>query len=349
MLLCLALSFCTLSCAFSITIWLVLQLAHSNLMSIYKSCTFYCSYYFQLWSISFHMWCTSNPLSTNHIPCSLLCTICSLICNASLSCAFVELNVLKFCLASLSNPMSCTFDSHFWLDPLNLLSILAPLFYFFLAPFVHCFLAPRSCTLHFSFLLRPNMQVEIPSSCILSLFVYHMSCTINSFVYYLPCNFVLHLWSFLSFSVNSDVNPYIFHRCLLPLSHPSITFFAPPLACMFETYVQCVSPLSCNSFEPCHLSCTLSCTFSCTFECWAPIHMLYSSRSLCRMVMPICLRYTQYGLYVLSTGLAAAPMLLPNCFCHMCLRSTQCCHCIESWCQIAYAILSMIFVYYLLT
>ena len=33
-----------------------------------------------------------------------------LLCNAPLSCTFVESNVLKFCLASLPNPITCAFD-----------------------------------------------------------------------------------------------------------------------------------------------------------------------------------------------------------------------------------------------
>ena len=63
---------------------------------------------------------------------------------------------------------------------------------------------------------------------------------------------------------------------------------------------------------------------------------------MCRILTSACLRYTQYGLCVLPTGVAVAPMLtMLTLHCY-----TQYSHCVECWCQNAYAILSMVFVYY---
>ena len=126
-------------------------------------------------SISVHTSCTSNPLSTNHISCSLSCAFSSiyLICNTPLSCTFVESNVLNLCLECLSNPMSCTFDLHLWLAPLNPMASLALL---------SCFL---SCTFSYVVFLHFGLAHWFP-----------LSCTFDSYyVHNKTCNFVLILKS----------------------------------------------------------------------------------------------------------------------------------------------------------
>ena len=112
MLLCLALR--ALSCTFSYTSGLDLQfqLEHSNLMSTYKSCTFYCSFScrfeFYICPYVLHLKSFVNQSYMLQPVLSLLLILYAM----HLCLAPFKSNVLKFCLASLSKPMSCTFDLH---------------------------------------------------------------------------------------------------------------------------------------------------------------------------------------------------------------------------------------------
>ena len=146
-------------------------------------------------SISVHMFCTSNPLSTNHIPCSESympsLPIC-LICNAPLSCTFVESDVLICCLASLQNPMSCTFDLQLWFAPWLLCLVLSFALHFFVHHFLHV------CVIAHWFPLSHTCSHYTSRTSIASL----------------PCSwnpFILHL--------ELVCLPYVLHHQILCLSH----------------------------------------------------------------------------------------------------------------------------------
>ena len=81
----------------------IFSLCH-NLTSTSKSFTFYCIVQLSLASLNYtsvNMCCTSNAFSMNHIPCSLICALSSLISH--IQCTFL------LHLTPLLNPMSWIF------------------------------------------------------------------------------------------------------------------------------------------------------------------------------------------------------------------------------------------------
>ena len=265
MLLCLAL--CTMSCTFSYTIRLVLHLLdHSYAMSTYKSCDFDCSFscnfewYICPYGLAPQICCQPIiHLAASHVSYLPRC----LICNAPLSCTFVESKVLNFCLERLSNSMSCTFDLYLWMLCLVLHLCLAfsclPRFCaqfsctVFLPHLVLALWFLLPCTLNSYYVHKKscNFALFLKSLCLASwaclstiCFAPSIPLSINCLA---PCTFILHLWSSLSCTVNSNVYPYILHFCLLPLSCPSNTYFAL-LAC-----IQCISNLTLSTSD-CHFT-----------------------------------------------------------------------------------------------
>ena len=149
MLLCPALSLRTFCCTFLKTFCHVLhlQLVDHNPTSTSKSSTFYalCSFFLHLWILYLSIFLAPQILcqwiiylAAWHVP-SLPKYLTS---NASSCYSFVESNVMNSCLASLSNPTSCTFDLHFWLTHFWILCPVLCLCLAFVLPFfVHSFLA----------------------------------------------------------------------------------------------------------------------------------------------------------------------------------------------------------------
>ena len=287
-----------------------LQLGPSNLTSTYKSCTFYCISHFQLQfyicPYILHLKSFVNQSYTLQPVMRLL--FVHLICNASLSYTFVESNVLKFCLAILSNPMSCTFVLHFWLAPLDLISILVPLFCFLCCTFCALF----SCTfvLYFdSHCLA--LQTLITSITSLASF----PCSWNPFVLHLELVCLLYVLQHQLLSLS-----LVLQLCLATLS------------CIFDLlYLAQSTPMSAI------ISCIFV-LFLCPalpspflllwFACFKPTFNAFHHYLIIPLNLVICLVP------------CLAPFLVPLNAELQCLRYTQYGLCVESWCQNAYALLS---------
>ena len=109
------------------TVWLVLhlQIVHSNLVTTYKLSIFYCSF-LKLWILYLFI-CLAPQILCQPIIYLAACHVPWYVLYAMHLCLALLFNPMcwEFFLASLSDPMSCTFDFHLWLAPLNPMPSLA--------------------------------------------------------------------------------------------------------------------------------------------------------------------------------------------------------------------------------